>query len=121
MEKNHDKKYDLEERTFSFAKEVRLFLRDSINNQLLNSDIKQVIRASGSIGANYLEANNALSRKDFLYRMRISRKEAKECLFWLRLLSETSVHLREKGILKLIQEVVEIRKILSSIILKSDR
>jgi len=82
--------YDLEERTFQFAKDVRLFLKklpSTLNNL---EDGKQLIRSSGSIGANYIEANEYLSKKDFLMRLKISRKEAKESIYWLRLLLETN-------------------------------
>jgi four helix bundle protein len=78
--------YDLEGRTFQFAADVRRLvkrLRGTIGNL---EDGKQVIRASGSVGANYIEANEALSRKDFAMRIRISRKEAKESRYFLRLL-----------------------------------
>lgn len=75
-----EKVYDLEERTFQFAKSIRLLVKKLPKTQANIEDVKQVIRSSGSIGANYIEANEALSKKDFLYRVKISRKEAKECL-----------------------------------------
>jgi four helix bundle protein len=113
------KKYDLEERTFNFAKEVRLCMLKLRKIHPFESDIQQVIRASGSIGANYLEANNSLSKKDFLYRLRISQKEAKECHYWLRLISDSSLQENEHSLQILINEVVQLRNILSAIILKS--
>ena len=70
--------YDLEDRTFTFAKNVRTFvkkLRKTIANV---EDSKQLIKSSGSVGANYIEANEALSKKDFVMRIKICRKEAKE-------------------------------------------
>ena len=79
-------KYDLEERTFSFAKNIRKFIQKLPKNILNLDDIRQLIRSSGSIGANYREANDALGKKDFIMRIRICRKEAKESLYWLRLL-----------------------------------
>jgi len=80
------KPYDLEERTFLFAQRVRCFLR-AIPRTLANlEDDKQLIRSSGSIGANYIEANESLGDKDCLFHIRISRKEAKETRYWLRLL-----------------------------------
>ena len=84
------KYYDLEERTFQFAKNVRLFIKSLIKTAGNIEDMKQVIRSSGSIGANYIEANESLSKKDFVYRIKISRKEAKESIYWLRLLKETN-------------------------------
>jgi four helix bundle protein len=73
----NSKQYDLEDRTLAFAKETRVFvskLPKTISNA---EDGKQLVRSSGSIGANYIEANEALSRKDFLMRVKISRKESK--------------------------------------------
>lgn len=79
--------YDLEERTFQFAKRVRLFVK-TLPNTLANvEDSRQLIKASGSVGANYREANESLGKKDFLMRIRISRKEAKESEYWLRLIN----------------------------------
>ena len=82
-------------------------------------DVKQLIRSSGSVGANYIEANEALSKKDFLMRIKISRKEAKESIYWLRLILETNEVSNKKSIENLIQEAIELKKILSSIIEKS--
>lgn len=82
-------------------------------------DSKQLIRSSGSIGANYREANESLSKKDFLMRLKISRKEAKESTYWLRLIHETNNlenHEESKG---LINEATELKNILSAILVKS--
>src|SRR4051812_9670793 len=73
--------YDLEERTFNFAQQVRSFVKKLPTNIWNTEDAKQLVRASGSTGANYIEANEALSKKDFAYRIKISRKEAKESRF----------------------------------------
>jgi four helix bundle protein len=72
------KPYDLEERTFQFAQQVRAFVKLLPRTVCNIEDVKQVVRSSGSVGANYIEANEALGKKDFLMRLRISRKEAKE-------------------------------------------
>lgn len=113
------KKYDLEERTYEFAKKVRLEMRN-IKTSIYNmDDIKQVIRSSGSIGANYIEANEALSPKDFVYRVRVSRKEAKETEYWLKLLIETNGLNNKVELESLNQEALELKRILSSIIEKS--
>ena len=110
--------YDLEERTFQFAKRVRLFVK-TLPHTLANvEDSKQLIKASGSVGANYREANEALSKKDFLMRMRISRKEAKESIYWLRLINETNELKNSAEAKSLIQEATELKKILSAIIEK---
>ena len=70
--------YNLEERTFIFAKDVRIFIKTLPKSSANFEDGKQVIKSSGSVGANYREANEALSKKDFTTRIKISRKEAKE-------------------------------------------
>jgi four helix bundle protein len=72
------KKYDLEERTFQFARRVRAFVK-RIPKTLSNyEDSKQLVKSSGSVGANYIEANESLGDKDLLLHVRISRKESKE-------------------------------------------
>ena len=72
------KRYDLEERTLQFAKDVRAFVKSLPRTIANEQDIRQLVRASGSVGANYIEANEPLSKKDFVMRIKISRKEAKE-------------------------------------------
>jgi len=111
--------YDLEERTLQFAKEVRLFVKTLPKTIANMEDGKQLIKASGSVGANYREANESLSKKDFLLRIKISRKEAKESGYWLRLIHETN-NLENADVAKsLIQEANELKKIFSSILEKS--
>lgn len=113
------KVYDLHERTFEFARRVRAFVR-SLPHTLCNAeDVKQVVRASGSVGANYIEASEALSKKDFRMRVKIARKEAKECRFWLRLLHTGDASEPEAERQNLIQEATELLKILSAILNKS--
>ncbi len=111
------KKYDLEDRTLQFAKDVRKFVQKIPKNLQNTEDGRQLIRSSGSIGANYIEANETIGEKDFLMRIKISRKEAKESAFWLKLLNigkelETEQH-------RLIQEPTELMLILSAIMRKS--
>jgi len=114
-----NKTYDLEERTFMFAKEVRLFVK-TIDKTIANfEDSKQVVRSSGSVGANYIEANESLSKKDFIYRIKICRKEAKESIFWLWLIHETNNFESKNEPERLIQESFELKKIFSSIIEKT--
>src|SRR5262249_48599179 len=72
------KGYDLEERTFRFAKQVRAFVKRLPRTMANIEDVKQVIRSSGAVGANYIEANEALGKKGFRMRIKICRKEAKE-------------------------------------------
>jgi four helix bundle protein len=111
--------HDLEERTFTFAKTVRAFVRRLPRSICNVEDVRQLVQCSGSVGANYIEANEALSRKDFLVRMRTSRKEAKEFRFWLRLLDAgtDATVMTERD--RLIAESTELLKILSAIINKS--
>lgn len=114
-----NKKYDLEERTFQFAKNVRLFIKHLEKTIANFEDVKQIVRSSGSVGANYIEANESLSKKDFIYRVKISRKEAKESIYWLKLINETNKNSNNQKIEILIQEATELKKIFSSIIEKS--
>ena len=112
-----DKKYDLEDRTLEFATRVlkmtKALPKDKINEYYCD----QIIRSSGSSGANYREANDALGQKDFLFRMKIVRKEAKESTYWLRLIIEHNEKLRSR-LQDLLQESIELNKIFSSIIKK---
>lgn len=111
--------YDLEERTFIFAKDVRLLIKTLPQSIANTEDGKQLVRSSGSVGANYREANESLSKKDFVFRVKISRKEAKESNYWLRLISETNALRNIDEVSRLINESIELKKILSSIIEKS--
>lgn len=110
--------YDLEQRTENFAKQVREFVR-SIKLDIANKeDGKQVVRSSGSIAANYIEANESLSDKDLIHRLKISRKEAKETKLWLNLINTFNDDKLSKVKKELLKENTEILKILSSIINK---
>lgn len=113
-----EKAYDLEERTFLFSRDCRLLVRKLKRTLSTIEDGKQLIRSSGSIGANYIEANEKLGDKDFVYRLKIARKEAKESKYWLRLLHDCNQGF-EAELKILIQEAEELRKILSSIINKT--
>jgi four helix bundle protein len=110
--------YDLEERTLLFAKNVRAFTKRVPRTIENNEDIKQLIRASASVGANYIEANESLGDKDKVMHMKISRKEAKESRFFLRLIDVNgNVKLEEERAL-LVQEALELMNIFGSIIRK---
>lgn len=121
MNKNPNSKpvYDLEERTFRFAKDVRLFVKTLPKTIANSEDARQVIKSLGSTGANYIEANEALSKKDFSMRIKISRKESKESMYWLRLINETNELANHKEAERLIQEANELKKIFSSILEKT--
>jgi four helix bundle protein len=119
-ERRPDKVYDLEERTYQFAKRVREFVKRLPRTICNLEDVKQAVRASGSVGANYIEANEALSKKDFLHRAKISRKESKESRFYLRLLDTgTNVPLEAER-QQLVQESTELMNIFGSIIRKME-
>jgi len=111
--------YDLEERTYQFAKQVRFYIKNLPKNTGNIEDSKQVVRASGSVGANYIEANESLSKKDFLMRVKICRKEAKESAYFLRLIYETNSKEFKKEGIQLSDEASQLKKIFSSIIEKS--
>jgi len=113
----NSKQYDLEKRTLEFSKKIIKYI-SGMAKTLVNIEIgKQLIRAAGSIGANYIEANEALSRKDFLMRIKISKKEAKETRYWLNLIDPSIEYSNDKTLL--IQEVTELMKIFGAIIEKS--
>jgi len=111
--------YDLEERTFEFAKQVRLFVKTIPRGAANEEDARQLIRSSGSVGANYIEANEALGKRDFLMKCRISRKEAKESAYWLRLIIEGNQWDGKPLGQDLLSEAIELKRILSAIIEKT--
>ena len=113
-----EKPYNLEERTFLFAKECRIYIQKLPKTISNIEDGKQLVRSSGSVGANYIEANEKLGEKDLSFRLKIARKEAKESKYWLRLLQELNPEKKEKSE-NLIFEIEELRKILSAIITKT--
>lgn len=116
----NSKQYDLEERSYQFALRVRLFVK-KLNKSISNTeDVKQLVRASGSVAANYIEANESLSKKDFIYRIKICRKEAKESRLFIRLLDISNNAGYEDERDKLIQEATELMKIFGSILVKSE-
>lgn len=116
IENSNSPIYDLEERTFQFAKNIRIWIK-SLTKTISNvEDSKQLVRASGSVGANYIEANESLSKKDFVFRIKICRKEAKESGYWLRLILEANENIQDKKFGEsLFQESIELKKIFSSI------
>ena len=112
------KRFDLEDRTFAFAKRVRAFVKmlpKTIGNI---EDARQLVRSSGSVGANYIEANESLSKKDFICRIKICRKEAKESHYWLRLVEATDPTAAERDML--VQEAQELMNIFGAIVRKSE-
>lgn len=80
-------KYDLEERTFKFAEDV-IGICKTVKKDIVSTPvISQLIRSATSIGANYMEANGASSKKDFANKIFICKKEAQETKYWLRILA----------------------------------
>lgn len=114
MDSSH--KYNLEDRCQTFARECRDFVAKLPKNTQNNEDGRQLIRSSGSVGANYIEANERLSKKDLILRLKISKKEAKETRYWLGLIDAPSNMQTTKQ--RLIQESTELMNILGSIIIK---
>jgi len=113
------KPYELEERTAQFAENCRDFVK-KLPKTVPNFEYgKQLIRSSGSQAANYIEANEALGKKDFLMRVKICRKETKESCLWLRLCDTNNILELEKERKTLIDEALQLRKIFTSILEKS--
>jgi len=114
MDNIKSSKYDLEERTFLFAKRVKSYIQQLPKSTSNIEYTKQLVRSSGSVAANYIEANESLSRKDYLLRVKICRKEAKETRLWLKLIESNSTTENE-----LIREVDELMRIFGAIITKT--
>jgi four helix bundle protein len=118
IESSNSKKYDLEERTLKYANDV-IDLVNVIPKTLANVEIvKQLIRSSCSVGANYIEANGSLGKKDFAMRIRICKKEARESIFWLNLIRVNGELLENKRKV-LIKETDELTRIFGSILEKT--
>ncbi len=109
------KEFDLEKRTTFFAKNViklcKKLGRDPINDRLIG----QLTRSSGSIGANYREANDALGKKDFQHKVKIARKETKETIHWLEITEEANKDFNDEVSI-LFKEATELRNIFSAIL-----
>ncbi len=112
--------YELEGRCLQFAKDVRLFVK-SLPKTIANAeDGKQLIRSSGSVGANYIEANESVGKKDFVFRLKIAKKEAKESGYWLKLIDCGSDSAFVQRADALVQEATELMLILASVIRKCE-
>src|SRR3989344_5471945 len=116
MEAENKKIYDLEERTFRFANRITDYVL-KLPKTIPNIEYShQLVRSGGSVGANYIEANEALGSKDFDLHIKISKKESKETRQWLRLTRPVAEQELEKS--ALIQESEEFIRIFSSIVNK---
>lgn len=111
--------FDLENRTFLFAKAVRSYCKEVTAIIANIQDIKQVTRSSGSVAANYIEANESLSKADFLFRIKICRKEAKETKLWLNLIDIHDKPFLDETKNKLVDEAQQLTLIFNAIIKKS--
>jgi four helix bundle protein len=117
LQSQNPKPYNLGERTKRFVRSVREYIKNLPKTLANMEDMRQVIRSSGSVGANYIEAEESLSRKDFVMRIKICRKEAKESGYWLDLIESKEDQAREKE--SLMREAVELTKIFGAIVEKS--
>src|SRR5260370_40111929 len=109
---------DLEDRTLQFAQAVRNVVKNLPRNISNMEDVRQLVRASGSVAANWIEADEALSKKDFLMRVKICRKEAKETRLFLRV---SDTYLSKEKVKRhdaLAAEPRELTRIFSAIISK---
>jgi four helix bundle protein len=107
------KPYNLEERTLEFAEKAFKYVK-GLPKGIANIELgKQLVRSAGSIGANYIEANEALGKKDFVMRIKISRKEAKETIYWLKLSEPDASQMAEKEYL--LREAIELMSIFGAI------
>lgn len=112
--------HPLEERCHQFGKNVRGFCR-KLKMDLINfEDVKQLVRASGPVGANYIEANENVGKGDLKYRLKVCRKESKESIHFLGLIELFGNDILEKQRAELIDEATQLRKIFSSMIKKLD-
>ena len=114
-DKIQNKKFDLEDRTLKFTKDCidlcKLLIKDTINIEL----VSQLIRASGSVGANYREANDSITKKDFYHRIGICRKESKESKYWLELLRHSNPKI-SNNIEPLVDEALQLARIFAAIV-----
>jgi len=117
-EVQNPKPYNLEERTFQFAKNCRELVKQLPRTTGNFEDGKQLVRSSGSVHANFIESVEALSKKDSLHRIKICRKEAKESKSWLRLVNCENKPDLENERQKLVQEAVELTRIFGAIVTK---
>jgi four helix bundle protein len=118
--KNPKQKYDLEERTAKFAENIIDFSKKLPQDQITKPLINQIVRSGTSIGANYSEADEASSKKDFINKISIAKKETKETKYWLRLIAYTLPQFKEQA-RKLWQEAQELNLILAAIIRNSQK
>jgi len=108
-------KYDLEDRTEKFAEKIIIILKKIKITPLNSRIINQIVGSSGSVGANYCEANGGESKKDFVHKMRISLKEIKETKHWLKLLATAEPQIKDE-LIPVYQEAQELFMIFTKIL-----
>ena len=107
---------DLRDRTLEFSRSVIQFIRPLQRNPLAQPIITQLIRSATSVGANFIEAKNGSSKRDFRNKVFISKKEASETLYWLRLLEEFTDSEELKSLQKECKEIILIlQKIINTL------
>jgi four helix bundle protein len=120
MTNDDDRKYDLEERTALFGEAIIAFAKRIPTTPVTLPLISQLVRAGTSVGANYCEADDACSKKDFRFKIGTCRKESKETKHWLRMVAAAADQLRADA-RPLWQEAKELNMIFGSILRKRDR
>jgi len=113
------KKYDLRERTAKFGENIINFAKNIPENSITRPLISQLVRAGTSVGANYCEADDASTKKDFFYKIGICRRESKESKHWLRMIATAVLSLGNQA-QSLLREAQELNLIFSAIINKSE-
>jgi four helix bundle protein len=111
----NEERVKVDEKAFQFAKDIIKIVLSLSQSDLRYTLGKQLMRSGTAIGANIEEAQGGLSKKDFIHSMNIAKKEARETLYWLRLLAEFSIGSKDK-INQLIIECEALKKILTSIV-----
>lgn len=115
-----DQSRNLVTRTFNFAQRIRRFVNRLPRSMSNFEDSKQIVRASGSVAANYVEAQEGVSRKEFFYRIKVCRKESRESGLWLRLLDVGTEASLTKEHELLVAEADELKRIFAAIAAKDD-
>ncbi len=118
-EAQNAKRYDLEDRTLAFARRTRALVRKLPRTVSNREDARQLVRASGSVGANYIEANESLSKKDFVLRIKICRKEAKESACWPKIVDAAGEADLDEERTAIVREAGELVSIFDAILRKS--
>ena len=111
-----NKTYNLESRTCKFSEDVIEFVRNLKKDIVSMPIISQLIRSATSIGANYMEANGASSKKDFRNKIYICKKESRETKYWLQMVTTSNPEVKERAKI-LWKEVHELTLIFSKILL----